>query len=218
MSASKLSGEPVQSDYTVRTVQHWAELEQILALQRKNLKQALSEEEMRSQGFVTVQHDLVALEQMHALMPSIIAQQGSELVAYALAMSRECRALMSVLAPMFELFDRLAYRGQPLNDQRFYVMGQICVDKAHRGRGLVELLYQRHREVYQRQFDLLITEVSSRNHRSLRAHERVGFQTFHVHQDATDEWAIVLWDWNSPLALSAGRQDEEGGKHSPGGQ
>jgi ribosomal protein S18 acetylase RimI-like enzyme len=188
----------MQSAYTASTVQHRAELEQILALQRKNLKQALSDEELRSQGFVTVEHDLAALERMHALAPSIIVRHGSEVVAYALSMPRECRTLMPVLVPMFDLLDRLEYRGRPLNEQRFYVMGQICVDKAHRGKGLVELLYQKHRDVYQSRFDCIITEVSCRNHRSLRVHERVGFQTVHTYRDATDEWAVVLWDWSPP--------------------
>jgi len=185
----------VQSPYRLTAVQHRSELEQILVLQRKNLKQELSPDEMRSQGFVTVEHDLPALEQMHALAPSVIALQGRELVAYALTMPRECRDLMPVLVPMFELFDRLTYCGKPLKDYRFYVMGQICVDKAHRGKGLVELLYQKHRELYQPRFDFIITEVALRNERSMRAHERVGFQTVHTYRDATDEWAVVLWDW-----------------------
>jgi hypothetical protein len=188
----------MHSTYRAAAVQHRTELEQILALQRKNLKQELPEEEMRSQGFVTVQHDLAALEQMHALAPSVIALQGSELVAYALMMPRECRALMPVLVPMFELFDRLEYRGKPMSDCRFYVMGQICIGKAHRGKGLFELLYHKHRELYQPRFDFIITEVAVRNQRSLRAHERVGFQTVHTYRDATDEWAVVLWDWSPP--------------------
>jgi GNAT superfamily N-acetyltransferase len=184
--------------YTVAAVQHRAELEQILALQRENLKQVLSAEEMRSQGFVTLRHDLAALEQMHALAPSVIARRGDELVGYALMMPRECRALMPVLVPMFELFDRLDYRGRPLKDYRFYVMGQIAIAKAHRGRGVFELLYEKHRELYQHQFDFIITEVATRNLRSLRAHERVGFRTVHTYRDATDEWAVVLWDWSPP--------------------
>jgi RimJ/RimL family protein N-acetyltransferase len=186
------------SPYRVAAVQHRTELEQLLTLQRRNLQQELSQEELRSQGFVTVQHDMAALEQMHALAPSIIAHQGHELVAYALMMPRECRALMPVLVPMFELFDRLEYRGKPLNDHRFYVMGQICIDKAHRGKGLFELLYHKHRELYEQRFDFIITEVAVRNQRSLRAHERVGFQTLHTYRDATDEWAVVLWDWSIP--------------------
>ncbi|HEX8699888.1 MAG TPA: GNAT family N-acetyltransferase [Myxococcaceae bacterium] len=186
------------SPYRLAAVQHRSELEQILVLQRKNLKQELSPEEMGSQGFVTVEHDLPALEQMHALAPSVIALQGSELVAYALTMPRECRSLMPVLVPMFELFDRLEYRGKPLRDYRFYVMGQICIDKAHRGKGLFDLLYREHRELYQPRFDFIITEVATRNQRSMRAHERVGFQTIHTYRDATDEWAVVLWDWTLP--------------------
>lgn len=190
----------MQSTYRVGAVQNRTELEQILVLQRRNLKQELPEEEKRSQGFVTVEHDLAALEQMHALAPSIIAHQGRELAGYALTMPRECRTLMPVLVPMFELFDRLTYRGKPMSDHRFYVMGQVCIDKAHRGKGLFELLYHKHRELYQPRFDFIITEVSVRNQRSLRAHERVGFQTVHTYRDATDEWAVVLWDWSTPQA------------------
>jgi ribosomal protein S18 acetylase RimI-like enzyme len=186
------------STYNVSAVQDRTELEQILELQRKNLQPALSEQEMRSQGFVTVRHDLAALEQMHALAPSIVAHQGRELAGYALTMPRECRALMPVLLPMFEQFDRLEYRGKPLNDYRFYVMGQICIDKAHRGSGLFERLYHKHRELYQPRFDFIITEVAVRNQRSLRAHERVGFETVHTYRDATDEWAVVLWGWSPP--------------------
>lgn len=185
----------MQSLYRAAAVRDRAELEQILALQRKNLKPALSEDERRAQGFVTLQHDLAALEQMHALAPSVIVRDDREVVAYALMMPRECRALMPVLEPMFQLLDRLDYGGRPLRDQRFYVMGQICVDKAHRGRGLVELLYHQHRELYQSRFDFMVTEVSVHNHRSMRAHERIGFQTIHTHRDATDDWAVVLWDW-----------------------
>lgn len=190
----------MQDAYRVAAVQDKAELEQILVLQRKNLKQVLSAEELRSQGFVTVQHDLAALERMHALAPSIAVWQGRELVAYALMMPRECRDLMPVLVPMFDLCDRLEYRGKPLKEQRFYVMGQICIDKAHRGKGLFEQLYHKHRELYQQRFDFIVTEVSAHNHRSLRAHERVGFKTVHTYRDATDEWAVVLWDWSLPHA------------------
>ncbi|MFP2924126.1 GNAT family N-acetyltransferase [Pyxidicoccus sp. 3LG] len=185
----------MERTYRVDAAKHRAELEQILVLQKKNLKQTLPAEEMRAQGFVTVQHDLAALEQMHALAPSIVAHHGEELAGFALTMPRECRALMPVLVPMFDLFDRLDYGGRPLNDYRYYVMGQICIDKAHRGAGLFDRLYEKHRELYRGQFDFIVTEVSTSNLRSMRAHERVGFKTLHTFRDATDEWAVVLWDW-----------------------
>jgi L-amino acid N-acyltransferase YncA len=74
-------------------------------------------------------------------------------------------------------------------------MGQICVDKEFRGKGLFEELYQGHKEIYGSGFDFIITEISTSNHRSLRAHEKVGFETIHQYTDEMDEWAVVVWNW-----------------------
>jgi GNAT superfamily N-acetyltransferase len=171
------------------------ELDQVLQLQQKYLAGNTSKEEMQSQGFVTVQHTPEMLRQMHSLAPSIIIKDGDEVVAYALVMLRECRNLIPALIPMFDSFDRLPWRGKGLGEYRFYVMGQVCVEKAYRGKGLFDLLYLKHREIYQPQFDLLLTEVATRNKRSLRAHERVGFTTIHTYTDELDEWAVLLWEW-----------------------
>ncbi|MCE9667109.1 GNAT family N-acetyltransferase [Myxococcus stipitatus] len=186
--------------YEVGAARDRADLEQILSLQRENLKQALSADEMRAQGFVTVEHDLAALERMHALGPSVVARHGGQVVAYALTMPRECRDLMPVLVPMFDLLDRLEYQGRPMKDVPFYVMGQVCVGKAHRGQGLFDQLYAVHRELYRERYALLVTEIATRNLRSMRAHARVGFQVLHTYRDATDEWAVVGWDWSAPAS------------------
>lgn len=172
------------------------DLEQILLLQRKNLAGNIDEAEMQSQGFVTLRHDLDILEKMHRLAPSVIIKDNNRVIGYALTMLGECRSLIPDLEPMFALFDQLQWNNQPLNNYRFYVMGQICIDKAYRGQGLFEKLYQHHKETYRQRFDLIITEISARNYRSLRAHERVGFTTIHVHHDKLDEWNVVGWDWH----------------------
>jgi ribosomal protein S18 acetylase RimI-like enzyme len=177
------------------TVTTNAELDQVLHLQQKYLVTNIDKEEMQSQGFVTVQHTPELLQQMHSLAPSIVIKNGDEVVAYALVMLNECRHLVPVLVPMFNSFDQLTWKGNFLSGYSFYVMGQICVAKEYRGQGLFDMLYHKHREVYQPQFDFIVTEVATRNKRSLRAHERVGFETIHVYTDELDEWAVVLWDW-----------------------
>jgi RimJ/RimL family protein N-acetyltransferase len=68
---------------------------------------------------------------------------------------------------------------------------------AHRGSGVFDALYAEHRAQYADRYDLLVTEVATRNTRSMRAHERVGFRTLHTYRDATDEWALIAWDWRS---------------------
>lgn len=183
------------------TVSSAIELQQILDLQKKYLLSNIDTDEMKSQGFLTVQHSPILLSQMHSLAPSIIVKDGDEVVAYALVMLRECRDLVPELMPMFSTFDnleyhRLGYQGKPLMDHSFYVMGQICVAKEYRGQGLFDMLYQKHRAVYQPQFDFIVTEIATRNTRSMRAHERVGFKTIHTYRDDLDHWAVVLWDWS----------------------
>lgn len=172
------------------------DLTEILRLQQENLRGQIDNEEMQSQGFLTIHHDLATLKKMHALAPSLIIKDNGNVVAYALTMLCECRQLIPDLETMFALFDKISWQNKPLNDYRFYVMGQVCVAKAWRGQGLFEKLYTHHKEVYSDRFDLFVTEISERNHRSLRAHEKVGFKTIHTHRDNLDDWRVVAWDWS----------------------
>jgi hypothetical protein len=63
------------------TVTSKDELKQILALQQKNLKQNVSQEEKDLQGFVTMEHSLEILEQFHAKAPGIIIKDEAKVVA-----------------------------------------------------------------------------------------------------------------------------------------
>jgi hypothetical protein len=139
-------------------------------------------------------HDEETLKRMHALAPSVIAEEGGMPCGYALTMPVEARAFVPVLQPMFEQLTALSFRGRPLS--RFYVMGQICIARDHRGRGLFDALYEGHRALYASQFDAVVTEISARNGRSQRAHERLGFEVIGRYRDATDEWAVVAWDFS----------------------
>jgi ribosomal protein S18 acetylase RimI-like enzyme len=174
----------------VRSVADEGELEQILDLQRRNLPRNLTAREMAENGFVTVEHTLDVLRRMHALVPSIVAKDGAELAGYALVMPVECRSFVPVLEPMFQRLEMLG-----MFRQRFYVMGQICVAAPYRGRGVFDLLYRTHRDELRGQFDCVVTEVSVRNTRSLRAHQRVGFTELERYRDATDEWVLLAWRW-----------------------
>ena len=171
------------------------ELQQILDLQERNLVTNINDEEKQSQGFVTLQHTLADLQAFQEIAPSVIIKEEERVIAYALTMPRECSEVVPALQSMFTSFDSLMWQNKPLNDYRFYVMGQICIDKEHRGKGLFERLYQGHRHFFGRHFDCIVTEIATRNLRSMRAHEKVGFKVIHVYRDQQDEWAVVLWNW-----------------------
>ncbi len=189
----------MNSSIIIKPAENTVELEQILQLQSQNHIQNLTPENQKVNGFVTVKHDLELLTKMSHSAPQIIAKDKEEVVGYALVMLKEFREMIPVLIPMFDMFNHLSFGQRKVSDYRFYVMGQICVAEAYRGQGLVEALYVKHKELYSNTFDICLTEVSVNNRRSMKAHEKIGFQTIHTFKDQTDEWNILLWDWSLPL-------------------
>lgn len=132
---------------------------------------------------------------MHEATPQIIAKAEGRVVGYALAMLPTAATLIPDLQPMFALLNQISWQTKKLTDCRYYVMGQVCVAQSHRGQGVFDGIYQKHRELYRPDFDLLITEVSASNGRSLRAHERVGFRPIHSHTDHVDTWQVLAWEF-----------------------
>ena len=172
-----------------------AEVRQILDLQAQNLPLSLSAETMASQGFVTVRHDPAMLQRMNEAAPAVIAKADDQVVGYALVMPREFAPQVPVLLPMFEMLDRLSWNNQRLRDNaRWCVMGQICVAAGYRGVGIFDGLYMKMKAEYGSRYDFTVTEVAERNTRSMRAHERVGFQTLHKYPDETtgDVWRVIV--------------------------
>lgn len=179
----------------IKLLESEEELLGILKLQEENYVKNIPSEQKESNGFVTVKHDLPLLQKMNDAVQQIIAIEEERVIAYALVMRKELRDAIPVLVPMFDMFNQIEYQGKKLSEHSFYVMGQICIAASHRGSGLFQALYTKHKEVYSDKFDLCITEVSSSNLRSMKAHEKVGFQTIHTFSDKTDEWNILVWDW-----------------------
>lgn len=171
-------------------------LQQIMRLQKINLPKNISIKEAREQGFVTVDHDIETLRDMNTPYCHSAAWAEEELAGYALTMETRFRHRIPVLVPMFELLDGIPWRGRTLKDWRYFVMGQVCVAKPFRGKGVFQGLYHDMRDRLSAHFDLVVTEISNRNPRSIRAHEKVGFKTIHEFVDPDDEhWVIVGWDW-----------------------
>ena len=172
------------------------ELNQILEIQKENHYNNVSKNFMNDKGFVTVLHSFKMLKKMHTKAPQIIAKEHGQVVAYALVMLKEFKTLIPALSPMFKTIEKINFKGEALNSLSFYVMGQICVKDQYKRKGLFKKLYLKHKELYSDSFEYCITEVSSSNKPSMMAHQKIGFQTIYTFKDTTDEWKILLWDWN----------------------
>ena len=162
------------------------ELNQILKLQKQNLPRALSLSEKEHEGFVTVDHNFEILKQMNDYCPHVIAKQGENVVGYTLCMHPKFADGIEILKPMFKEIDKVL-----LNHEKFIVMGQVCVDKFYRKKGIFRGLYNFMKQELKDSFDYIITEVDAKNKRSLSAHLAIGFKIIKEFNADNTDWVIV---------------------------
>ena len=175
-------------DILYKRCSDWDELEQILAIQKRNHRSGLTEKEMAQEGFVTILHSMNILIQMNETCPHIIAKSGSQVAGYALCMHPKHSNGIPMLKPMFKKVNTL------LNDGiRYMAMGQICIDKNFRSKGVFSGLYSFMRDQLKDEYELIITEVDSDNVRSLGAHYKVGFKDLFVYQSGGRTWHLIQW-------------------------
>lgn len=184
---------------TITTTQTDDDLRGLLALQQRNQVCNVPPDVQREQGFVTLVYTFEQMKRMHDAAPSVIAKDGDTVVGYAITTVPDVRNDVPELAALFDLIDTLDYQGLPLGTYPYYVVGQVCVADGYRGQGIFDALYAHHKALYQNRFRLFITDISARNARSLRAHERVGFRSIHTFHEPTanETWHVVGWDWHA---------------------
>lgn len=166
------------------------DLEEILALQQKNLPQHISSKEQQKEGFVTVEHTLEILHKMHKAHPHIIALHNSKIVGYALCMGKEFKNDIPVLTPMFDEIE--ASISALENTINYIVMGQICVAKSFRRKGIFRGLYSVMKQHVSPHYDAIITEISLQNKPSSKAHKSIGFESLKTYTLNTQEWELIL--------------------------
>jgi ribosomal protein S18 acetylase RimI-like enzyme len=171
------------------------ELLQIHKLNQQNIKCNVDEGEQAREGFVSWLYPPVLLQQMHELAPTIIVKDDDKVVGYALTTLKESSRFHPDLETMFRNLETVEYKDRALFSYRFYCMGQICIAKEYRGKGIVNMLYQKHKEMYSAQHDFILTEISTSNRRSIKAHEKIGFTSIYTYRDTMDEWSVVIWNW-----------------------
>jgi ribosomal protein S18 acetylase RimI-like enzyme len=172
-------------------------IHQILHLQQQNLAANLTEEQKNTQGFVSLVHTFDVLQRMNKEEPSMVALDEGKIAGYCLAMTENFKEEIPDLQPMYRKIAAMQSRGEIMKGP-YITIGQVCVAEAYRGQGVLDSLYEAFKQQFSSRYAFAVTEVSSRNQRSLRAHKRIGFTVMYTHPGG--EWLTVLWDWSRDSA------------------
>jgi hypothetical protein len=177
------------------TILQKGEINDLLALQKENLKANISAETVASQGYVSFLYAPTDIETMMDL-PQIIAKDGDIIIGYALSCSYASAQHISLMKPMAELAQTLHYQDKKIQNTLHYFIGQVCVKDGYRGQGVFDALYQGHKKYLSEIYDYTLTEIAIDNPRSLAAHKRIGFDIIYEYYDDfhQKDWAIVAFD------------------------
>ncbi|WP_347374006.1 GNAT family protein [Aequorivita sp. Q41] len=179
----------------IKIAQSQAEFEGILSLQEQNHIENIPILEKEINGFVTLKHDFGVLKKMSSKAPQYIAINGDNVVGYVLTLVRSLKSEFPLLKPMFQEFKDITYKSFGLENYSYVISGQVCIDKDSRGLGLLSQMYQQMQVDLSTVYSLCLTEIAVTNKRSLKAHEKIGFRILHTYFDGTQDWHIVVWDW-----------------------
>ena len=174
------------------------ELIEVLVLQQANLRKNISDEEATTQGFLMAEYDLAFLELLHKNSPGILAKVGEKVIGYSLVALPDTARHHPLLADLVENIERCKYDGKAVTN--YAIVAQLCVSKDYRGQNLVQKLYGAFRDHYANRYMYCVTDVAQANHRSLKAHQKRGFQVIDTLEYGGIGWNIVLWDWNQKAA------------------
>ena len=180
----------------LKLVETEKELIGLKQLQTNNLRRLIGEEEAMKEGFLTSEYALSLLQKMHDIHPSIIVKEGEEVVGYTIVTNKEMLGEHPELDHLFNTLDATSYKGSFLKNENYILVEQVCVGKIHRGQGWVDKMYEFYKMLHSKNYKYLVTDISQANKRSIKKHQKIGFETIGVIEQVGTGWDIVLWNWN----------------------
>jgi hypothetical protein len=141
----------------------------LLALQEANLFDNLPAE-ARREGFLSARFSREQFALMDRDVGVLVARDAERAVGYLCASGVEFNRQFPLLAAMIERYREVSFQGRALADQETFMYGPVCVDRAHRGRGVLRGLFRALQRELSGRFDAGVGFVAEDNERSLAAH------------------------------------------------
>lgn len=141
----------------------------ILKLQATNFIGNLSTEDL-TDGFLSAEFTCQQLEEIANDVALLVASNKDRILGYLCACSCDYYKQFPLLATMIRSFDSILYLGKPLRSYNIFIYGPVCIDKSHRGRGLLRGLYEVLLGEISGKYEVGAAFVSKDNPHSLAAH------------------------------------------------
>ncbi|TGE06229.1 GNAT family N-acetyltransferase [Hymenobacter fodinae] len=179
-----------------------ADIDGVLTLHRKYQIDTIQEGDKKD-GFVTTSF---TREQLTKLIQEeqglFIAKHEGAVVAYVMSASWQFWAAWPIFARMIADLPQLEYAGHQLSTENSYQYGPVCVDKAYRGSGLLERIFDFAREKMADRYPVLVTFINQINTRSYAAHtQKLGLEVIAEFDFNNNHYLELAYDTSKSLRL-----------------
>ena len=148
------------------------DIDGILSLQEKYLFRNLTEEERKS-GFVTTPFTVNQIEEIIKQNGIFVAEDENDvIIAYAFAGSWKYFEQWEIFNFMVSRFPKLSFHGREITTENSFQYGPVCIDKAYRGKGLLNLIFEEMRIEFFKKYPISVTFINKVNGISEKAHTK----------------------------------------------
>lgn len=155
----------------------------------------VSDVDKSKHGFVSVETEIPLLFEIKKDIGISVAKVNSKIVGYEMPIGLNHATKIPLLDPFVNRFLNLKYKGKKIKDYRVVIAGQILVDKKYKGKGIAESLHKDFVVLLKGRYDLIISEVSRQNPRSLNVStKKLGFSIIDKYEANGRSWYIILQD------------------------
>lgn len=152
------------------------DIDSVLALHHQNQVDSMNADD-KQDGFITTTFTRASLaklinDEQGLFVATQTIDDGSEIVAYAMAASWTYWSQWPMFAHMLKSLSNLSYDGELLTTENSYQYGPVCVDKRVRGQGVFEKIFEYALKKMSARYSILLTFINQLNQRSYEAHVR----------------------------------------------
>jgi len=148
------------------------DIDGILALQEKNLCRNLNKTELKN-GFVTTPFTAKQIEEIINENGIFVAiNNNNNLIAYAFAGSWKYFEQWEIFNFMVSRFPNLTFNGNKITTENSFQYGPVCIDKAYRGKGFLNKIFEEMRVEFHKKYPISITFINKINIISEKAHTK----------------------------------------------
>lgn len=126
----------------------------------------------------------------------VVYKQDSKVLGYLFSINLDYAKKLNFFNEFFKNLESLEYNCKNINEFNYCVLGQLCIKKEFRGKGILEKLHSKIKEeLINRKYDIAVSEIAENNMRSIGANlGRMGMKGIGNYTSNDVEWLIVVLD------------------------